>query len=349
MQVTLQPIEGRLDQVDMLRGIAALSVTLMHFTNGNPNFLPDGPVKEIASYGFLGVQVFFVISGFIIPFALWRVNYRMPDCGRFLLKRIVRLDPPYLVAIGLMLLLNALSSLAPGFQGQPQAVSGAMLFAHLGYANVVLGYPWLNPVFWTLAIELQYYLLIAFTFPLFSHPACGVRVTAVLGLIALGFVPVTNGYLLPWLPLFALGILAFQWRVLLLDSAACFSCVILAFSAATVLHGMVISCTALAAAGIILFWKTQVPRSLLFLGAISYSLYLVHVPFGGRVVNLSLRFVEGRAGKYLVVVFALSVSLTAAWLLYKLVELPAQRWASRINYRRKTPESVPVPVGPGNL
>src|SRR5690606_28624124 len=52
--------------------------------------------------------------------------------------------------------------------GPPFEIDYIQLFSHLGYLNNFIGKDWLNPVFWTLAIEFQYYLLIALFFPLIS-------------------------------------------------------------------------------------------------------------------------------------------------------------------------------------
>ncbi len=61
---------SRLDILDALRGLAALSVAFFHFTNAmNPTIF-----QQIANLGWLGVEVFFVITGFIIPYSLGRVD-----------------------------------------------------------------------------------------------------------------------------------------------------------------------------------------------------------------------------------------------------------------------------------
>src|ERR1017187_46026 len=156
----------RLSTLDALRGLAALGVCWFHFTNGNKAFLPDGLLKSSGAYGWLGVEMFFVISGFIIPYTLQRSGYRSSDYGRFLIKRIIRLDPPYLVAILAVIALNYASAASPGFNGPHFNFSLVQVTLHLGYLNVFFGYPWLNPVFWTLAIELQYYLAVGLLFPL---------------------------------------------------------------------------------------------------------------------------------------------------------------------------------------
>src|SRR3954451_20161467 len=109
----------RIPVLDMMRGIAAFAVCWYHMTHGNAAFLPSGLLRSSGDLGWLGVEVFFVISGFIIPFALARSGYRLRDYRTFLLKRIVRLDPPYFVTIVTILVLNVLSTLTPGFRGDP--------------------------------------------------------------------------------------------------------------------------------------------------------------------------------------------------------------------------------------
>ncbi|WP_081599255.1 acyltransferase family protein [Prochlorothrix hollandica] len=66
---------SQLEVINFLRGIAALSVAWFHFTNGNVDFLDPGLLKFSGKYGYLGVEIFFVISGFIIPYSLWRSQF----------------------------------------------------------------------------------------------------------------------------------------------------------------------------------------------------------------------------------------------------------------------------------
>src|SRR6266480_694785 len=109
--------DERIETVDGLRGIAAIAVAWFHITNGAKWFLDGGVLEYSGRYGWLGVQVFFVISGFIIPYSLHRSHYSMSQFGRFMLRRVVRLDPPYLVTVVLIIALDYGSSLVPGFKG----------------------------------------------------------------------------------------------------------------------------------------------------------------------------------------------------------------------------------------
>jgi len=158
------PPSNRIHSVDLLRGVASLAVCYLHLTFSLPNRI----LKSSGTYGYLGVQVFFVISGFIIPYALARANYRLRDYCTFVFKRMLRLDPPYLVVIALIIPLGYLSAMTPGFNGPPYHVSLSQVMLHFAYLNAFFKGNWLNPVFWTLAIEFQYYLMVGLLFPLIS-------------------------------------------------------------------------------------------------------------------------------------------------------------------------------------
>ena len=88
---------SRLEQIDGLRGIAAAMVTWFHMTN---TYSEDSWVRASGTFGFLGVEIFFVISGFIIPWSMNRAGYTIrTGFGSFLTKRVLRIEPPRLLAI----------------------------------------------------------------------------------------------------------------------------------------------------------------------------------------------------------------------------------------------------------
>lgn len=345
--------------LDPLRGLASAAVMWFHFTNGRWLGEDGGAsgafLQASGSKGWLGVEVFFVISGFVLPYAMWRGRYRLRSYGRFLAKRLLRLEPPYLVTLALVIGLWLIGPLVPGFRGEPFVFDWAQFLSHFGYLNAFTGYAWYNPVFWTLAIEFQFYLLIALIFPLTVHDRLGVRAAVPLVLGALVFLPVPKSLVFHYLPLFALGIATVQRRIGLLP-AGLYAALFVVLAAMTAmglgrLEAMVGVATALVIAttgsaepesrvGRVLQW-----RPLVWLGAVSYSLYLVHVPIGGRVVNLLQRFADGAVGQIAVLAAAVIVSLVATYVLYLLVERPAQRWSSRLRYtKRLSPEAAPASV-----
>ena len=76
----------RLDNIQAMRGLAALAVVWYHFSRG----MTSDIVVASGALGYLGVEVFFVISGFVIPYSFSQ-SYRTKDFGRFMLKRMLRL------------------------------------------------------------------------------------------------------------------------------------------------------------------------------------------------------------------------------------------------------------------
>src|SRR3989344_379820 len=91
--------------LDSLRAIAALSVCFYHFVCGPIDFITNEGVLDFFSFGKYGVQLFFVISGFVIPWSISSSNYEIKRYFHFLLKRFLRLEPPYIFSIILVVIL----------------------------------------------------------------------------------------------------------------------------------------------------------------------------------------------------------------------------------------------------
>src|SRR5688500_4875841 len=186
----VQNPSSRLRSIDALRGIAALGVVFYHAVeqgkNALPNNLLDYPIRAlqfISSYGYIGVFLFFVISGFCIhlQWAKAKATGVEPDVRfvPFWKRRLRRLYPPYIIALALFLLV---------------AYSyGELNFTHFFFYDIVMHLLMLhnldpqtcytiNGVFWTLAIEEQLYL--AYFLLLFVRIRWGWRVTIAVCLAA---------------------------------------------------------------------------------------------------------------------------------------------------------------------
>ena len=153
---------GRFLFLDALRGIAALGVVLSHVVEGKhidglAAILPGWTVAAL-KHGGLGVGIFFAISGFVIAHSVYADRVTLRFVGRFMLRRSIRLDPPYWLAIALVLASAGLSAMVVPDK-VPLDVSTGQLLAHLFYLQEILGYPHLNIVFWTLCLEVQFYLI----------------------------------------------------------------------------------------------------------------------------------------------------------------------------------------------
>ncbi len=323
--------QQRIESLDALRGFAALSVVWFHLTRPYDNFAPVPFLAKTGDYGNLGVQVFFVISGFIIPYALSRSDYRIKYYGRFLLKRIVRLDPPYFVTIAVIILLTFLSALISRTDDSYFPFSFVQLILHLGYLNVFFEYRWLSGVFWTLAVEFQYYLIMGLLFPVISSNKALMRYTAFVALGLLAFTSKSGAFLFHYLFLFMLGIWTFQMYVGIVGRRLYLPGLLVLGLGTFFTLGFPAALVGVAAALIIVYVKINT-RLLSLLGAISYSLYLIHLPIKKFVFLSGAELTDHQWMHLLCVVVSLAISMLAAYLLYRYVERPSQEWSARISY-----------------
>ncbi len=321
----------RLTMVDALRGIAAMAVCWNHFTSGDAI---AGALKSSGRLGWLGVEVFFVISGFIIPYSLYRSGYRIRNYATFLLKRIIRLDPPYLVTIAVILASGLGLAVLPIARPPNFEFSFAQLALHLGYLNAFFDYRWLNPVFWTLAIEFQYYLLAGLLFFAIADRSLPVRMAAFAALAVLAFVIRDDRWVFHYLFLFMLGMIVFQRRVGLIGLGQFLLMAALLSYGEWRLEGYYIAGVGVATAFLICLYRAGVPALLLWFGQLSYSIYLLHIPIGSKIEWFGLPFADTMAKQMALLAVAVAATLLAAWLLHRYVERPAQRWSSRIRYVR---------------
>lgn len=328
---------GYLGSLDLLRGLASLAVVFFHFTHGNPNLLSkENPLYIAGRYGFLGVDVFFVISGFVIPYAMYRGRYQLSNFWKFLGKRFLRIEPPYLVSIFLVLILNFVSTLSPYYRGTGFSIDFTALMLHLGYLNAFFDYPWYNDVYWTLAIEFQYYLLIAILFPLLLNNNKSFSYLVLICLGAVGFWIDKHSLIFNYGLLFVAGILMFQFRVGYISRQEFGLLMLLALIMIFIRFDKRYLIAALLPYFFIIYLNFNDKISK-FLGDISYSLYLVHIPVGGRMINLAENFLHNEFQRSLAVFIALGSSVVFAWLFYRFVEKPALQWSKKLSYQ---PENV---------
>lgn len=333
--------EGHVASLDLLRAVASLMVCWYHFAY----FLPDGWLKASSQYCWLGVEAFFVVSGFVIPWSLHRGGYLISHYGRFLLKRVVRLDPPYVASIILVLVLAYLSTLSHLYRGKPFSIDWAQVALHLGYLNVFFPEkPWLNTVYPTLAVEFEYYLLIGLLHPLLVHPSPLVRRTT-LGLFLLACFALPFPKHLPhYAPLFALGIVAYQMKTGLVGrqegTVAAALAALVALIGSDPLHVPVGL-----ASFVVILCVGRTNAIIAFFGSISYSVYLLHVPLGSRVINLGSYWAHSLWAKAGLILAAFAVTIAGAWLFHRFIEKPSQGLSRRIKYQL-LPEQSPRPHRP---
>lgn len=317
-----------IESVTMLRGLASLAVCFAHFsgTTGSEALM------QIGKIGFSGVPIFFAISGFILPYALSKANYSLAKSPNFILKRIVRLEPPYILSIVGIVLLSIIAQFSNFHTAPIIDLFSFRTLLHVFYLVEFFNESWYNPVFWTLAIEFQFYLLVAVIFPLLQHPKLSIKIILFCSLASAPFLfndgRVLTHYLLAFLP----GIILFWFYTKQISSIVfsgfLFILIILGF----LKSGIEAPLCALTTISFILFVK-QSYRWLLFLGTISYSLYLIHTPFGtDGMINFFQNYIHSENGKIALMIVVLPCTIFAAWLFYRIIEKPSIHWSKRIKW-----------------
>jgi len=145
----------RINEIDLLRFVAALSVVLYHYSfrghaGDDLSVMPYPVLDTVARYGYLGVDLFFLISGFVI--LMTASSGSLKD---FVISRAVRLYPAFWACCSLTFLVLL-------FASHPTLhVSASQYAVNLTMLNGFIGIPSIDGVYWSLFIELQFYALVA--------------------------------------------------------------------------------------------------------------------------------------------------------------------------------------------
>ncbi|HMQ31291.1 MAG TPA: acyltransferase [Chloroflexaceae bacterium] len=415
MTSTLSPTvphhHGRLAFLDGLRALAALAVVAVHafqiygydlhswIAVESPMPFGDGladralmlSYSALWKWGPFAVPVFIVLSGFSLMLPVARSGALRPGGGslHFFQRRAWRILPPYYAALALAMLITAL---VPGFGTQRgvywdlalPTFQADVLLAHL---FVVHNLPWpsdplfgmrINPPLWSIAVEMQIYLLFPLLLLLWRRAGALVATGAALlaGIVpaSLGLLtwPLSNGH---YLGLFALGALGADvvfrwsgpavarrgpWLGLAIAGAAAFAALI-ALGRFTPPGAWWMKDTALGLAvlGVLvhatlserdqqgrrpLYIALLSARPLVLLGERSYSLYLIHAPILALVGALFIGL-PATIAYPLVFLVGFPTCIAVAWLFFELIErrfLYGPRKAPRPAPANTLPEGKPA-------
>ena len=323
-------MKEHIKSLDFLRGIAALGVVLYHYSGLllptlNPNYL-----TSILAYGEYGVQIFFVISGFIIPFSMKKSNYSLNDFWKNLLRRYIRLAPPAYVAMLFSILIYFSSILIlkrpidgiswPGFN------MGAII-GNLSFTAPLIKSSWFNPVFWTLAIEFQFYIVIGLLLPLILNKKYLATILICIPILLIGNNRPESidwfGWFFGHASFFFLGILLFLKKESILKGIPFIVLTLFTILICYYQNSLPKFIFGMSAFVIILSEITISFKAATYLGGISYSLYITHWPFGIIIESITKRIVPLHVyplGKILLLLFYTAMSILFAHFFNKLVE-----------------------------
>jgi peptidoglycan/LPS O-acetylase OafA/YrhL len=313
----------RIVELDLLRFIAAMSVVLFHYGD-NDTLGAIG--SQVTRLGFLGVHVFFMISGFVI---LWTAMGKSPF--EFVASRIARLYPSFWIGV-------AMTASVLIFLRRPIGLS--TLLANLTMIPAQLGRHVLDVVYWSLVVEIKFYGIVLAL--LVTHQLVHIRwwLGLWLSLSVIAVLPFAPH----WLSYVSFGhfsvfFIAGCYLYLIRTSTPSLALFVpLAVSAILGVHNALdgqenltqdssvreqicVAAAMIAAFGIFLAMAMQrfsLPQSRLWgwLGAMTYPLYLIHQGTVGRLGTAFLVNFSGPAR----VALMLTASLSIAWLMAFTIE-----------------------------
>jgi len=364
-----------------LRGLAAIAVLLFHWKGSYPNaalayqkvpFLgTEWDLFFWVNMGWNGVHWFFVLSGYLLAAKLLQEQTTINGAviARFWQRRILRIYPAVWAQLSLLLPFSYLMGIHASYDWY-QVLGNYLLWSH----PMPGGTQFFNGVYWTLPLELSFYLLLPFIVLL--HRWLGFWTVILLGIaITLGWrfgliwlndtgradIPVSMlrtvlpgmllifmaGYAITRFPqnmsdrtryaLLALGIAAYVfWHMWLVERRT----TALRTDAFMLTWELVLGVLIAFIVALLLkpLWgfRWLGSRPLVFLGDISFGIYLWHFP----VLRLLRRVVPGNwgsvEGSWMALGICIVVTLPLAVLSYRLVELPVQNWLGRRSTRQST-------------
>ena len=353
----------RLECLDGLRGALAVYVLLGHMA---PFAVLPGEIQALVSHGNAAVEVFFILSGLVITQSLYRAGGR---AGPFLTARAARIFPVFLPVFALAVLIQALSC---GFDCMPwvgpdnaaRAICATgwpdnwpiQIVAHLTmthglFPNAVLPDIWLAFLgsAWSLSTEWQFYvfLLIGFAGP--DRLRNQLMMLAVAGLAWHWWAPEGWQFSRAFLPnkahFFALGVTSLalvQRRRGALTAYCATLAITLAICATRGSFGKMLPplvwALCLAAQihphyiGLRQLSRLLCGRTMQYLGAISYCVYLVNEPIHKLIANGLSRLADGHGVIFTAIWIPSAILLpilAAAWL-HSRIEQPAIRWGRSV-------------------
>jgi peptidoglycan/LPS O-acetylase OafA/YrhL len=352
-----------------LRFLAALYVFIFHLFSHQLLPAISGRVGNIISQGALGVNVFFVLSGFVLayshlkdfPEGKWR---GWQYAGQFMLKRLARLYPAYLVGLLAYMTIRAFSHELTLYRIIVAGLNGVMMQS----LWPAISMEWYGSMAWSISVEIFFYLLFPLLFPVLLAVGKRTLLAIMAGTFLLSFLPgliynqhpehftafiLVYTFPLLRLPEFVIGIILciliqrFSWRL------PAWVAVLSVLATATYLgeggaglrgyvaHNWIVIPTIMAVISTVcsnksvwFSWLGSPP--LVYLGKISYSFYIVQIPLMLLVEKMVLQQYDLQ-GNILSLTAVFVANLVGAIVLHKLVENPMQRFIT--SHLKKAPTS----------
>jgi peptidoglycan/LPS O-acetylase OafA/YrhL len=320
-------------ELDSLRGIAVLMVFLFHFVMITEEYY------DWFVWGTMGVDLFFIISGFVITMSIERVS-----SGReFIINRFARLYPTYWTAVTFTFGIICIVSYYKG-----EAVSLQQYWGNMTMFQFYLGIRDLDGPYWTMIIEMLFYIFIFILYQIgWFHKIVliGTVLTVGITLTVISFQGefmeslTANIPLMQFFPLFFAGILFYKvinekkigiYYALILLCLICQLALFPYVGRSRMFLNQVDYTIVLSLFFFVLFLfvnnKLQFVKvkPLLFLGKVSYAFYLTHYYISSRHV-VPFLYHKMELNFWLVLPISISFCVLLAWVITKFIEVPLNK------------------------
>ena len=342
----------RIEGLDVLRLFAALGVLLYHYAfrgaaAGGLTRVSLPELAPVAKYGYLGVDCFFVISGFVIAWSAEGRTWR-----QFAVARFARIYPAFVVCMTVTFLSCLL------FGGPRFATSLSQWAGNLLVFSPVVGVPFMDGAYWSIAYEIVFYAWMALFiaagwFPGRARPLLFAWLAlSMVNEVAFGSVAVERLFLTDHSGFFVVGVLLYfirkggsgarDWLLVGLGSLVSVYQVFVLADRLRIGYQVALSNTVLAVlalGAIAVVAAASAVRDLKLragvvaaIGGLTYPLYLLHQHAGYVLFNR----LEGILPAPAIVALTSGIMIVAAWTVWRFVEPPCRRWIYEVAGRPLT-------------
>ena len=287
-------------------------------------------VRKWSEFGAQGVELFYIISGFVISYSFIKNNYVIKNYLRYFFKRIIRIIPTY--GLSILIALGILNVFLIFAWGSPFQFEAKKFLANLTFTcDLFPEIDWYNEVYKTLKVEFQFYIAIGLLWPLIHKNLISRGIVFGVWLVAAYFTTQHQTFIMNG-PYFIIGIslcqlffkkdLLFNW----LTIAVCLGML----SSFYMMEDVIIAAIAIIMIQFVKF-NSKVTD---FIGKSSYSLYLLHGAFGGWFLYWFTRDDFVHLNHKLAIALAVLISLGSASIAYYIIEKPFIKLGKKIKYSK---------------
>ncbi len=338
--------------VDGIRFVAILPVVALHANERLIRYVMqeepmgwEGELSYLISRGAIGVMIFFALSGFVLslPFAK---GVKQFSFKKYVSRRLTRLEPPYIfwmTLFALVLLFKSGGAIAEVF---PHYLASIFYLHNVIYQD----FPIINPVAWSLEVEIQYYLLAPFLAMFYFKFQNILKRRIGLFMSIVGFIALQHQMSWQFAPfrasllgqaqhflvgmfmadIYIHGIKRIQFNAYLLDVLGTLSIVVMMFTWTDEMNKMILFSVATGVFFLSAFYGKYIPKLLsikgiTIIGGMCYTIYLTHLPLLELIYSLIAKI--GHSTSYVIsltisLIIALTAVLLSSVIFYKFIERP---------------------------